>query len=188
MNFEYFKAAYEFEAGRRSQLTSSFSSLLTLATLLAGVLLFYAHHVGSDRSVLTLCFIIGIVGSGWFFVRGVISIGRAATGYKYAYVITGKRLHDWHDSLVRRFPNEPQTVEKAFKEKLGKRYRDAVDVNAATNARKTIHVAAANRSLAICAIIALITAVPYFIISYDKPEPPLKVQIVNPQMYDNPIH
>jgi hypothetical protein len=188
MNFEYFKTAYEFEAGRRSQLTSSFSSLLTLATLLAGVLLFYAHHVGPDRTVLNVCFIGGIVWSGCSFVRGIISIGRAATGYKYSYVITGKPLHDWHDSLIRRFPDQPQTAEQTFQELLGKRYRDAVEVNADTNARKTIHVAAANRSLAFCAIIALITAVPYFIISYDKPEPPLKVQIVNPKMYDNPTH
>jgi hypothetical protein len=96
-------------------------------------------------------------------------------------VATGKPLHDWHDDLIRQFPNQPDTAEQVFKEKLGKRYREAVDVNAAANAQKTAHVAAANRSLVICAILALITAIPYFIINSNKPEPLLKVQIVNPR-------
>src|SRR5262249_49407932 len=135
MNFEDFKAEYEFEANRRSQLTSSFSSMITLATLLAGVLLFYAHHIGSDRSVPNLCFILGIISSGCFFIRGIISIGRAATGYEYQYVKTGKKLHDWYSelshALSRKFPDKPDKVKQVFEEKLGKRYREAVEVNAA---------------------------------------------------------
>lgn len=178
MKIQFFKDAYDFELSLREKLIGAVSTPLTVITLLGGVLVFLVQHYTPSWDAIALLFGVGLCAFATSVGIAVYSILRTTSGYRYECVAAGDELKKWYDSLLHYYKNDEVLADAAFDSGVIKRYVQATSVNAKNNQSKVAHLAVANRAIACAVAFAIITAVPYFVSFYTKPEKPLRVEIV----------
>jgi hypothetical protein len=178
MKPEFCKECYEYELELKEKLNAAISSLLTVITILGGVIAFYAHHYAFANDRLTVIFVVLVSLFAVALGCAVYFVLRATFGYTYDHISSGAELRDWYKQLVARFPDQQDKAEAAFQSGLTDLYLDATKKNAKNNGSKSAYLLCANQALACAVAFAVLSGIPYFVHFYQTPTPPTQVEVV----------